>query len=151
MKPLKRAAALVASSAVLAGGMTVLAAGPASAATEITLQNVATSRYLDSNGNGNVYTLPGNGGSYQRWYANDLGGSTFTLQNKATGFCLDSNGNGNVYALSCNGGSYQKWVKRRATYGYTYQNLATGLYLDSNANGNVYTLGGNGGSYQQWK
>ncbi|MEV0188570.1 RICIN domain-containing protein [Kitasatospora purpeofusca] len=151
MKLVKRTAALAASTAVLAGGLTFLSTGPASAASGyVTLTNLATSRVLDSNGNGSVYTLGANGGSYQVWWAGDEGNETYTFKNLATGRCLDSNGDGKVYTLGCNGGNYQKWVKSWGGNGAFYRNVATGRYLDSNVNGDVYAIGGNGGNYQKW-
>jgi hypothetical protein len=82
---------------------TSLAAG-AGALQTTRIVNNQTGLCLDSNYNGNVYTLSCNGGNYQNWY-----GSGATIVNNQTGLCLDSNYNGNVYTLSCNGGNYQNW------------------------------------------
>jgi len=76
-----------------------------------------THRCLDSNGAGNVYGIPCNGGDYQHWWFNFKGtasvqGQTINLWevvDKATGRCLDANGL-DVYTGGCNGGNYQKWI-----------------------------------------
>lgn len=61
------------------------------------MRNVATGRILDSNGNGDAYTLPSNGGNYQKWHIEPTHNGTFHLVNFATGKRLDSNGDGDVY------------------------------------------------------
>ncbi|MGH3693498.1 MAG: RICIN domain-containing protein [Pseudonocardiaceae bacterium] len=78
---------------------------PQEPATTKNIVDHKTGRCLDSNDNGNVYTLECNGGDYQKWYS----GGDGTIRDKKTGRCLDSNDNGNVYTLECNGGDYQKW------------------------------------------
>jgi len=135
-------------SAVFASILT--AAVTAVAANGNTYQNLATGFCLDSNANGQVYTLGCNGGSYQKWVVTS-NGATRIFKNLATGFCLDSNANGQVYTLGCNGGSYQKWVVTSSGATRIFKNLATGFCLDSNAERRVYTLGCNGGSYQKWQ
>ena len=64
---------------------------------------------MDSNWNGNLYTLEGNGGDHQKWRVEGLGNETFRLHNIATGKVLDSNGAGDAYTLENNGGNYQKY------------------------------------------
>lgn len=115
------------------------------------LRNLATSKMLDSNSKGNVYTLGHNGGNYQKWYFYTTSYSrTYILLNVATGRALDSNAKGKVYTLRSNGGSYQKWKLFTVGHYRVLQNLATSRVLDSNAGGKAYTLGYNGGSYQKW-
>ncbi|WP_438007578.1 ricin-type beta-trefoil lectin domain protein [Sorangium sp. So ce321] len=112
--------------------------------------NTATSRCLDSNSSGGVYTLGCNRGSYQLWRNTP---STYgdTIINAQTGLCLDSNPSGSAYTLACNGGSFQQWtVTYKGTYGWEIRNVATGLCLDSNPGGSVYALGCNNGNFQRW-
>ncbi len=70
---------------------------------EHNIRNVATGRYLDSNHNGGVYTLPHNGGNYQKWWLQES-----KVINVATGLALDCNGD-RIYTLTRNGGNYQNW------------------------------------------
>jgi len=120
--------------------------------TNTTLKNKSTSNCLDSNTEGKVYALQGNGGNYQKWYFHDQGGGVFTIQNVGTSLFLDSNDEGKVYALNGNGGNYQKWYFHDQGGGvFTIQNVATLKYLDSNGEQQVYTLFGNGGDNQKWQ
>jgi Ricin-type beta-trefoil lectin domain len=132
---------------VLGGATSAQAAVPGVA----TLRDLATGLTLDSNTSGNVYALPANGGSFQKWVVARSDFGTVTLRDLATSRCLDSNTNGDVYTLGCSGGSFQKWIVINRGFGtIVLRNLATGRVLDSNAWGEVYTLGENGGSYQKW-
>ena len=135
------------------GGGTAMSAESANAALPpvVTFQNLATGFVLDSNPWGDVYTLTGNGGRYQKWVVTPSDYGTVTLRNDATWRCLDSNTNGDVYTLWCNGGSFQKWIVLNRSFGtVVLRNLATGLVVDSNPSGDVYALPENGGSYQKW-
>jgi len=108
--------------------------------------NAATGRCLDSSDD-DVYTLPCNGGSYQRWIdsQNSYGDQ---IQNLATGYCLDSDGD--VYTIPCNGGNFQRWTVRSTPTGWEIKDVATQFCLDSNTGGDVYTLPCNGGKFQRW-
>ena len=74
------------------------------------LQSLESGYWLDSNSAGDLYALPGNGGSNQSWvwlYPNDDGLNAF--QDVATGRWLDSDYAGNAYTSPGNGGTYQSW------------------------------------------
>ncbi|WP_344649110.1 protein kinase domain-containing protein [Cryptosporangium japonicum] len=126
-------------------------ASPSTAgAATVTWIDKATSRCLDGNAAGNVYTFPCNDGDYQKWIPEEVEGG-FTFTSKATGLCLDSNPSRNVYAMPCNGGDYQVWAV--AENGDSFFNLtdkATGFLLDSNEKGEVYAFDANDGDYQRW-
>ena len=142
-------AALATSVAITAGTTGTAQAGPLPLVSSFT--DLATGFVLDSNFSGAVYTMPWNGGNYQKWVVRPSDYGTVTLQDVATGRCLDSNTSGAVYTLPCNGGSFQKWHVLDRDYGTkVLRDLATGRVLDSNHEGRVYTLPENGGSYQKW-
>jgi serine/threonine-protein kinase len=73
---------------------------------------VRTGRCLDSNTRRQVYTLPCNGGNFQRWRVFYNANGTRTFRNVSTKFCLDSNTRQQLYTHACNGGSFQKWSLR---------------------------------------
>jgi hypothetical protein len=150
---IKRKAAALAASVLVGIGMIFFAAMPAQAAinSESQVRNWATGRCLDSNWNGNVYTLGCNWGNYQNWAVIGITGNIVSLGNAETGRCLDSNWQGQVYTLPCNAGLYQQWYRTGDSYVTRYINRATNLCLDSNAAGNVYTLQCNNGGYQNWR
>lgn len=136
------ALAILVGSFGLAGTSHALNGGP------WTWVNAATSRCLDSNGTGAVYTLACNGGGFQLWFnsQNQFGDQ---IRNYQTGQCLDTNGT-SVYMLACNGGNFQRWVVSLSGSGWEIKNVSTLVCLDSNPTGSVYAIACNGGSYQRW-
>ncbi|CAF5049123.1 unnamed protein product [Rotaria sp. Silwood1] len=112
----------------------------------VTIKNAQTGLRLDSNADGQAYTVAPNGGPFQVWHIINTNENSFNLKNDATGLFLDSNENGDVYTLTRNGGANQKWTFN----GRTIINVATGRALDSNYDGKLYTLAPNGGNFQNW-
>ncbi|MFG1923023.1 protein kinase [Cryptosporangium sp. NPDC048952] len=122
----------------------------AATAAPVTWVDKATSRCLDGDKGGNVYTFPCNDGDYQRWIPTPIDGG-FTFTSKATGLCLDSNAARSVYAMPCNQGDYQVWsVAENGDGQYNLTNKATGFLLDSNEDGQTYAFDANDGDYQRW-
>ncbi|CAF4882008.1 unnamed protein product [Rotaria sp. Silwood1] len=113
---------------------------------KVTIKNAQTGLRLDSNADGQAYTVAPNGGPFQVWHIINTNENSFNLKNDATGLFLDSNENGDVYTLTRNGGANQKWTFN----GRTIINVATGRALDSNYDGKLYTLAPNGGNFQNW-
>jgi hypothetical protein len=131
--------------------MGISQAAPASASTQQQWISFQTDRCLDSDYNGDVYTLPCNGGNYQNWSVNYNSDGTANIVDAQTDRCLDSNYNGQIYTLPCNGGNYQNWHIYDISGSYAnIVDAQTGLYLDGNYNGQSYTLPGNDGYFQGW-
>jgi hypothetical protein len=78
----------VQSSQVVRGGSRTHLARPLSIGI-VMIQDEQTGRCLDSNYNGDVYTLPCNGGEYQNWYTGYFNDSIY---NDQTHRCLDGSG-----------------------------------------------------------
>jgi hypothetical protein len=114
----------------------------------------ATNRLLDSNAQGNAYTLPGNGGPFQTWNVFSNDGFNFFLQDGATGLYLDGAGIpgfGNVYTKPFSGATTQQWqFLPVGNFYYVLSQTESGLVLDSNADGQIYTNPANGGPFQSW-
>ena len=107
--------------------------------------NQATARCLDSNANGEVYTLTCNGGQFQNWAIVKYLDGFFTIMNRATGFYLTDSGS-SVLARARDGTTSQDWKIN----GVQVLNRFTNEVLDSNNDGKVYTLPHNGGNFQKW-
>jgi len=146
----RRLTATVIASAA-AGIMMVALPGSAEAQSTTTLVNVSTQLCLDSNTNGDVYTLPCNGGNFQHWQLYPAGSNSYHIIDVSTQRCLDSNTSGNLYTLPCNGGNFQVWMMSGGSSPNSFQDLSTGMCLDSNASGNAYTQACNGGNFQEWQ
>lgn len=132
-----------------------------------TWRNASTGRCLDSNANGDVYTLDCNGGDYQIWdeyqlYGTD-GGPTglWELKDHATGRCLIVRATQSMYAHTSACTTDDTWAYMWSENqpgdindiptSYQLQSEETGHVLDSNANGNVYALPSyNQDWYQHW-
>lgn len=114
-------------------------------ANTLQLVNLASNRYLDSNGDGNVYA--NSGGIYQNWRIINDGAGYFYLQDVATSRFLDSNSNGDVSSNTGSGGDSKKWYFAENNI----INKASGKYLDSNSNGEVFASASNSADSQKWK
>jgi serine/threonine-protein kinase len=124
--------------AALLAVIVVHSAGPVQAQQVLVqLKNLATSFCLDSDTDGDVYTLDcTDDNTFQQWTVEN---NITTIENFATGLCLDSNFDGNVDTLQCDGSDNQLWNRFDTADGYIFQDLQTGLCLDSNTDQDVYT------------
>ncbi|GAA2914024.1 hypothetical protein Acy02nite_91040 [Actinoplanes cyaneus] len=123
----KRAAVAL---AVMVAGIVGISS-PAQAANYGGYVNLGSNYCIDSDANGDVYTLECNSGYYQDWDIQNIATDLYYLKNRQTGRCLDANASGRVYAIACNGGEYQRWYRTRvssAGYGW-WQNNKTKLCL----------------------
>jgi serine/threonine-protein kinase len=115
----------------------------------IIFTDVATGRCLDSNSSGSAYTLACNGGNYQRWRPQVVGGTLFV--DVATGRCLKAPAQGGASTAGCNSSDNdQIWAGAFTSNPDNIVRIFGGQCLDSNSQGNVYTLPCNGGQFQLW-
>ncbi|MER5435057.1 ACP synthase [Streptomyces sp. NPDC002588] len=138
-------------------GLSFVSAGPASAYVgQNFLRNWQTGRCLDSNHNGEVYTLPcQQGNDYQTWepvfvahYFYDV----VEVHNKATGLCLYLTAQNQLATSNCNNSSNALWIAAGSWDVLQLQSFFNSTQcLDSNAAGSAYVLGCNGGGYQNWR
>jgi len=71
-------------------------------------------RVLDSNTERQVYTLPWNGGSFQKWRLYPDGEGYWRFINLATSYALDGTTR-DIYTHALNDGPFQRW--RFMSYG----------------------------------
>jgi hypothetical protein len=127
----------------------------------VQLMDVATSKCADTtDGDTDVhaYTLPCNGGPYQKWtiVQDGLIPGTFEIRDFKTGKCLDSAGNGHTSTNPCgHDNNYQHWIIQpmgtlNGKEVNRFVNVATSRCLDSNTAGSLYSESCNGGSFQNW-
>ena len=112
-----------ATAAVLALGITLVIASPASARTVETYKNFDSGHCLDADWTGHVYGIPCNGGLNQEWQVGE-DNNAVQLKNVGTGQCLDSNGEG-VYTLGCNGSDNQRWYVGHSGDYIGFRNVVT--------------------------
>ncbi|MEV0135577.1 hypothetical protein AB0H83_44890 [Dactylosporangium sp. NPDC050688] len=132
------------------------------------IRNWETGRCLDSDWNGNVYTLPCNGGNFQNWYINVIidrcgYGSCHVgslLINAETGRCIVSWG-APAYVQTTSDWS-DCWIRNQSqnwdtptSNNYVVTRFKwypdPNFCLDSNYAGDVYTMSCNGGGFQNWR
>lgn len=152
---------------VLAGPVTVVAAAEASATMlQGQFQNWATGGCLDSNFNGDVYTLPcQQGNNYQRWIIegptfHTAGYDEWRIQNVATGKCLwmadwfeDTGKVGTSTCGSLKGLIYNQSILGR---GPNWSNVQLWVpfdnrCLDTHYVGDAYARECNFGTYETWR
>ncbi|MFG1996420.1 ricin-type beta-trefoil lectin domain protein [Actinoplanes sp. NPDC048988] len=120
------------------------------------VKNRATSRCLDSNSQGTVYTLACNGGNYQRWlrtrppFNSSVNWGQVWLKNVATGRCLATNSNGDAYTVTCptKDNNSLEWEVGSATTYIMSHPLKT--CLDSDSTGWTHVATCNKGDFQTW-
>ncbi|UQY43195.1 metallophosphoesterase [Mixta hanseatica] len=126
------------------------------------LKQYQTSRALDSNANGEVYTNKSQTNNpYMRWRIEHLSTNAYgqdfyrVIHNKDKRI-LDGDGDGEIYTKWWNAGPYQQWEILKYDDGGLIQlrNRATHRLLDANAGGEAYgtrsTLS-HGNNYQKWE
>jgi hypothetical protein len=156
----------------IAGVLTTLAAIPATifgasgtawADGGHTWEDAATHRCLDSNAQGQVYTLPCNGGNYQIWdeRQDPAGQGLYQLKDRATGMCLYVRATKSMYAYTkaCDNSTQESYMWYESQpydingiiNSWQLKSLETGNVLDSNAQGNVYAMPASTNNwYQHW-
>lgn len=74
------------------------------------LRHLPEGAALDSNLERQVYIIPANGGSFQKWELLDGDDEGFwSLKNVATGLALDGNLDRDIYTMRRNDGAFQRW------------------------------------------
>ncbi|MGW0949270.1 RICIN domain-containing protein [Streptomyces sp. NPDC002623] len=122
------------------------------------LRSWQTGRCLDSNSNGDVYTLPcQQGNQYQTWEIKYQGHDTWdivSIKNSATGLCLATHPDYGFLATSCST-AYIYWYGMGSGWDNVQLARASwphgGYCLDSDYAGDAYATPCGDNDYQHWK